>query len=164
LGTAVRGEQSLVPIEQGMGLMLHKCALALITSMLVATPALGIETQPPTTPGPQTADTLRPPAKVPSKTGAKANAATVAKKSNQHAAAQAATEKAKHAKPAKAKSKIAKSKTPNSKLGASNHRNSTAMPANSKHEKSSEAQSRPGTPSDTTGSVPPRSVPSPGLY
>jgi hypothetical protein len=98
--------------------------------MLVATPALAIDTQPPTARGPQTAGTLRPPTNVPSTTDAKANSATVAKKPNQHAAAQQATKKVKHTKPAKAKSKVAKSKTLNSKLSASNHRNSNH--ANSK--------------------------------
>jgi hypothetical protein len=97
-------------IEQGTGLMLDRCALALIASMLVATPALAIETQLPTAPSPQTAGTLRPPAEIPSTTGVKANAATVANKPNQHAAAQPARKKAKYA----------------------NHRNSNhAMPAKS---------------------------------
>jgi hypothetical protein len=152
-------------IEQGTGLMLHKLALALIAAMLVARPALAIDTQPPTASRPQSAGTLRPPAEIPSTTSdAKPNAATVAAKPNQHAAAQPATKKAKHAKPAKAKSKVAKSKAPNSKLGASNHRNSNhAMPANSKQEKSSKARSRNRTPDDTTGSVPSRSV-LPALY
>ena len=167
MGTAVRGEQSAVQIEQGTGLMLHTCALALIATMLVATPALAIDTQPPTGPGAQTAGTLRPPTNVPSTTGAKADAATVAKQPNQHAAAQSATKKVKHAKLAKAKATVAKSKTPNSKLDASNLRNSSpAMPANSKQEKSSKARSRPvenRTPPDTTGSIPRRSV-LPGLY
>src|SRR5271166_6444646 len=85
--------------------------------------------------------------------------ATVAKKPNQHAAAQQATKKVKHTKPAKAKSKVAKSKTLNSKLSASNHRNSN--PANSTQKKLSKARSRPvenRTPADITGSIPPRSV------
>jgi hypothetical protein len=160
-------EVACVGYGRGTDLMLHKYTLALIAFMLVAIPALAIETKLPTAPGPQTAGTPRPPAKVPSTTGAKANAATVAKKPNLNGAAQATTKKAKHAKTAKAKSNIAKSKTPNSKLSGSNHRNPTAMPASSKHERSNEPQSRPAgnrTPTDTTGSVPPRSVPSPGLY
>ena len=139
--------------------MPHKCTLALIAAMLVATPALAIDTEPPTALVPQTASTLRPPT-IPSTTGAKTNAATVARKPNQHAAPQQATKKAKHAKPTKAKSKVAKSKTSNSKLGASNHRNSNH--ANSKQKKLSKARSRP-TPADITGSVPPRSV-LPALY
>jgi hypothetical protein len=144
--------------------MPHKCALALIAAMLVATPALAIDTQPPTALGPQTASTLRPPTNVPSTTNAKTNSATVAKKPNQHAAAQQATKKVKHTKPAKAKSKVAKSKTLNSKLSASNHRNSN--PANSTQKKLSKARSRPvenRTPADITGSIPPRSV-LPALY
>ena len=127
--------------------MLHKCALALAV-MLVAAPVLAFETQPPTASlkkhaknkaGPQTTGTLRPPAKVPSTTGAKT--------------AQPATKTAKHAKPAKAKSKVAKSKTPNSKLSASNHRNTNRAMTLSRP-----AENR--TPADTTGSVPP----TPGLY
>jgi hypothetical protein len=140
--------------------MLHKCAPALIAAMLVATPALAIDTQPPTALGPQTASTLRPPTNVPSTTGAKANAARVAKKPNEHAVAQHATKKAKHAKPTRAKSKVAKSKTPNSKLDASSNH------ANSKQKKLSKARPRPvenGPPADITGSVPPRSV-LPALY
>jgi hypothetical protein len=144
--------------------MPHKCTLALIAAMLVATPALAIDTEPPTALVPQTASTLRPPTNVPSTTSAKTNAATVARKPNQHAAAQQATKKAKHAEPTKAKSKVAKSKTSNSKLGASNHRNSNHV--NSKQKKLSKARSRPvenKTPADITGSVPPRSV-LPALY
>jgi hypothetical protein len=99
--------------------------------------------------------------------GTKASAATVAEKSNQHAATQATTKKAKHPNPAKAKSKVVKSKALNSKLGASNHRNSNrAMLAASKQEKSKKARPRPvenRTPADTTGSVPSRSV-LPALY
>jgi hypothetical protein len=144
-----------VQIEQGTGLMLHKCARALIAALLLATPALAIEAQP------------RPPANVPSTTGTKASAATVAEKSNQHAATQATTKKAKHPNPGKAKSKVVKSKALNSKLGASNHRNSNrAMLAASKQEKSKKARPRPvenRTPTDTTGSVPSRSV-LPALY
>jgi hypothetical protein len=161
---AVRGKQSPVHIEQGTCHMLHKCALALIAAMLVATPALAIDTRPPTALGPQTASTLRPPANVPSTTGAKANAATVAKKPNQHVAAQQTTKKAKHAKPTKANSKVAKSKTHNSTIGASNDQNSNH--ANSKQKKMSKARSRPvenRTPADITGSVPPRSL-LPALY
>ena len=123
--------------EQGAGLMPHKCTLALIAAMLVATPALAIDTEPPTALVPQTANTLRPPTNVPSTTSAKTNAATVARKPNQHAAAQQATKKAKHAKPIKAK--VAKSKTSNSKLGASNHHSNHV---NSKQKKLSKARSR----------------------
>jgi hypothetical protein len=144
--------------------MLHKCPLALIAAMLVATSALAIDTQPPTALGAQTAGTLRPPTNVPSTTDAKANSATVAKKPNQHAAAQQATKKVKHAKPAKAKSNVAKLKTLNSKLSASNHRNSNH--ANSKQKKLSKARPRPvenRTSADITGSIPPRSV-LPALY
>jgi hypothetical protein len=150
--------------------MMHKCALALIAAMLLATPALAIETQPPTASpkvsrnqapnagakqhtktkaGSQTAGTLRPPAKIPSTKGAKAIVANVAKKQTQRATALPATKKAKHAKSAKPKSKIAKSKTPD----ASNHRNS-----NHAMTRSRPAENR--TPADTTGSVPP----TPGLY
>jgi hypothetical protein len=126
--------------------------------MLVGTPALAIDTQSPMQP----ASTLRPPINIPSTTGAKANAAAVAKKPNQHVAAQQATKKAKHAQIAKAKSKVAKSQTPNSKLGASNHRNSNH--ANSKQKKLSKARSRENrTPADITGSVPLRSL-LPALY
>ena len=135
--------------------MLHKCARALIVAWLLATPALAIEAQP------------RPPANVPSTTGTKASAATVAEKPNRHAGVQPATQKAKHPKAAKAKSKVAKSKAPNSKLGASNHHNSKrAIPATSKQEKPRKALPRPvenRAPADTTGSVPSRSV-LPGLY
>src|SRR5271166_5769299 len=136
--------------------MPHKCTLALIAAMLVATPALAIDTEPPTALVPQTASTLRPPT-IPSTTGTKTNAAPVARKPNQHAAAQQATKKAKHAKPTKAKSKVAKSKTSNSKLGVSNHRNSNH--ADSKQKKLSKARPVENkTPADITGSVPPRSV------
>jgi hypothetical protein len=144
--------------------MPRKCTLALIAAMLVATPALAIDTGPPTALVPQTASTLRPPTNVPGTTGAKANAATVARKPNQHAAAQQAMKKAKHATPTKAKSKVAKSKTSNSKLGASKHRNSNH--ANYKQKKLSKARSLPvenKTPADITGSVPPKSV-LPALY
>jgi hypothetical protein len=144
--------------------MLHKCALALIAAMLAATPAVAIDTQPPTALGPQSAGSLRPPTNVPSTTDAKANSATVAKKLNQHAAVQQATKKVKHAKPAKAKSHFAKLKTLNSKLSVSNHR--TSNHANSKQKKLSKARSRPvenRMPADITGSIPPRSV-LPALY
>ena len=150
-------------IEQGRGLVVYRCALALIAATLVTTPALAIDTQPATALGPQTAGTLRPPADVPNATGAKANAATVENKPSQHVAAQQAMKKAKHAKPA-SKSKVAKSGTSNSNLGASHHRNSNH--ANSKQKKLSKAQSRPvenGKPADVTGSIPPRSL-LPALY
>jgi hypothetical protein len=151
-------------IEQGTGLMPHKCALAL-AAMLIATPALAIETQPPTEmgrnqapsvgsnqhvknkAGPKTVGKLRPPAKVPSATEAKLE--------------KLATTSAKHAKPA-ATSEVAKSKTTNCKLGVSNHRNANQ----SKQKKLSKGRWRSldnKTPADITGSIPPRSV-LPALY
>ena len=142
------------------GPTLHKCALAL-AAVLIATPAL--DAAPDSIAGDepqsgserwlqaaqqdqssQTVGTLRPPAKVPSTTGAKLE--------------QPATTSAKHAMPATT-SKVAKSETPNSKLSNANH-------DNSKQEKLSKFGRRAvnnKTPADITSSVPPRSV-LPALY
>ena len=142
------------------GLTLHKCALAL-AAILIATPAL--DAAPDSIAGDepqsgserwlqaaqqdqssQTVGTLRPPAKVPSTTGAKLE--------------QPATTSAKHAMPATT-SKVAKSETPNSKLSNANHDNSKQE----KLSKSGRQAVNNNTPADMTGSVPPRSV-LPALY
>ena len=143
------------------GLTLHKCALAL-AAILIATPAL--DAAPDSIAGDepqsgsgrwlqaaqqdqssQTVGTLRPPAKVPSTTGAKLE--------------QPATTSAKHAMPA-ATSKVAKSETPNSKLSNANH-------DNSKQEKLSKSGRRTlnkKTPADITGFIPPPRSVLPALY
>jgi hypothetical protein len=166
--------------------MPRQIALALMAIVLVATPALAVETQPPTSPaidqagsassnqhrasktGGQTTAKPRPPAKIPSTSAAKSNTAAAVKKPSAKATA-TAKKHAEATKSRKAGSKLVKAKPAKSKPGsAEDHRNSNhAKTIKSKQAKSSAVPSRPAenrTPADTTGSVPPRSVPTPGLY
>jgi hypothetical protein len=169
-------------IEVGIGLMLRKIGVVLVAATLVAVPALAIETQPPAASpiakptkvstsktkklakaigktGKATGKTSKAigktagthqqrPAKISTTTGAKAREVVATEKSNQNATAL----------PAKSKSKIAKSKiakSAKSKIGISNSAKTSQV-------KSQQVKNR--TPADVTGSVAPRSVPTPGLY
>jgi hypothetical protein len=165
-------------IEVGTGLMLRKIGVALVAAMLVAAPALAVEAQPPAASpiakptkvstskktalpaksnatgktskaiGKTTGTHQQRPAKISTTTGVKAREVVATKKSNQNATAL----------PAKSKSKIAKfkiAKNAKSKNGTSNSTKSSQV-------KSQQVKNR--MPADVTGSVAPRSVPTPGLY
>jgi hypothetical protein len=172
--------------------MLHKIGIALIAATLVAAPALAIETQPPAaspTAQPQHVSTSKSkklakraatgkaagnhrqhPAKTSTTTGAKANPVVAAKRSSQGATALPAKKKSKDARSKITKTKIAKTKIAPSSHGNSNSANSNSAKskqAKSNHAASSEAASQPAKntmPANDTGPVPPRSVPTPGLY
>jgi hypothetical protein len=152
--------------------MLRKIGVALVAAMLVAAPALAIETQSPTASpiakpkkvssskiktlaknksvGKTASKHQQRPAKISATTSAKAKQVVATKKSNQNATALPAKTK-----PKTAKSKIAKPKNDKSHQAKSNQAKSSQV-------KSQHAKSR--MPADHTGSVAPRSVPTPGLY
>jgi hypothetical protein len=166
--------------------MLHKIGIALIAATLVAAPALAIETQPPAaspTAKPPHVSTSKSkklakraatgkaagnhrqrPAKTSTTTGAKANPVAAAKRSSQGATALPAKKKSKDAGSKVAKTKIARSGNGNSNSANSN--SAKSKQAKSNHAASSEAASQPAksTMPANTGPVPPRSVPTPGLY
>jgi hypothetical protein len=177
-------------IEVGTGLMLRKIGVALVAAMLVAAPALAIETQPPAASpiakptkvstskktalpaksnatgktskaigktskviGKTVGTHQQRPAKISTTTGVKAREVVATKKSNQNATAL----------PAKSKSKIAKFKIAKSKIAKNTKsKNGISNSAKSSQVKSQQVKNR--TPADVTGSVAPRSVPTPGLY
>jgi hypothetical protein len=155
-----------------MGLMLRTMGAALFAALLVGLPARAIETQPPAaspivqskTVTPSKSKTLakgkvgseiagkhqQHPAKISTTTRAKAKQGLATKKSNQNATALQST----------TKSKIAKSKA-----GKSNQ--AKLNPSKSNRPKSGQVKSQQAKnrmPADSTGSVAPRSVPTPGLY
>jgi hypothetical protein len=155
-----------------MGLMLRTMGAALFAALLVGLPARAIETQPPAaspivqskTVTPSKSKTLakgkvgseiagkhqQRPAKISTTTGTKAKQGLATKKSNQNATALQST----------TKSKIAKSKA-----GKSNQ--AKLNPSKSNRPKSGQVKSQQAKnrmPADSTGSVAPRSVPTPGLY
>jgi hypothetical protein len=172
--------------------MLRKIGVALVAAMLVAAPALAVETQPPAAspiakPKPAASPITKPkkvstsktkklakskaigktskaigktagthqqhPAKISTTTGVKAREVEATKKSNQNATALLAKSTSKIAKFKVAKSKIAKNAK--SKNGSSNSAKSSRV-------KPQQVKNR--MPADVTGSVAPRSVPTPGLY
>jgi hypothetical protein len=168
--------------------MLHKIGIALIAATLVAAPALAIETQPPgaspTAAKPQPGSTSKSkklakraatgkaagnhrqrPAKTSTTTGAKADPAPGAKRSSQGATALPAKKKSKDARSKIAKTKIARSRHGN--FNSANSNSAKSKQAKSNHAVSSEVASQPAKntmPANDRGPVPPRSVPTPGLY
>jgi hypothetical protein len=155
-----------------MGLMLRTMGAALFAALLVGLPARAIETQPPATSPVVQSKTVTPSksktlakgkvgseiagkhqqraAKISTTTRTKAEQGLAKKKSNQNATALQST----------TKSKIAKSKA-----GKSNQ--AKLNPSKSNRPKSGQVKSQQAKnrmPADSTGSVAPRSVPTPGLY
>jgi hypothetical protein len=157
--------------------MLRKIGVALVAAMLVASPVLAIETQPPAAAPiakPKKISTSKTktlakskavgkiagkhqqrPAKISTTTGAKAEQVVATKRSNQNATALPAKTESKNAKSKNGKSNQAKSNQAKSNQAKSNQAKSSQV-------KSQHAKNR--MPADYTGSVAPRSVPTPGLY
>jgi hypothetical protein len=160
-----------------MGLMLRTIGAALFAALLVGLPARAIETQPPAATPRVQSKTVTPsksktlakgkvgseiagkhqqrPAKISTTTRAKAKQGLATKKSNQNATALQST----------TKSKIAKSKAGKSNQAKLNQ--AKLNPSKSNRPKSGQVKSQQAKnrmPADSTGSVAPRSVPTPGLY